>query len=186
MGSIFQPAPVSRSVYDHSMAGIERECRAPLSVMTFYDQAAVRTDPPKEDPIDEINQRFFCGAIVRLIGRYEMRIEKFLRSRPPEAAEAVFSFRLQAKDAPDIIRLRATDHLRSPEKNKVSALYLVWEREAFPCERDYSGQAIAELFRDLSAVAEAAERVDLSGGEVTQNILLAIIAHIDRFGPRLR
>jgi len=172
MGNNARIAILEESLNDHAqlMKGINRECNAPISLMTFFNPAAVRTQPAMEEPIDDINRRFHLGETAKLLGFYRMSIARFLTTRPPELAEAVFAFGLIEKDAPDIIRLRATDHIRDRDKNAVSTFYLVWQVEVFPDPKDYAGHALGELVGEL---------VNLAANGVTHAALLAIISRID-------
>lgn len=173
MSSIVQTA-VSEAILSASnlqmMKGIEYECSALISTMSFLDKPAMRSSSPRKEPIDDINQRFFCGEDTLLIRRYEVRVEKFLTMRPNSRAEAVFIFRRQGKDMPDIIRLRATDHIHDRSSNAMGVWYLIWQIEAFPDPKDYERHPLETLMREISDLA-------LAHG-FTQNVLLAIIARI--------
>jgi hypothetical protein len=156
--------------------GINRECDAPLSLMTFYSPAD-RITPPSAEPIDEINRKFFLGETVKFVGRYQIGIAKFITTRPPELAEAVFTFRLQEPGSLDIIRLRATDHIDAPAKNSIASFYLVWHAEIFPNVKDYVGQRTAGLINELT---------ELVAHDISQNTLLAIITRITSHQRALR
>lgn len=159
------------------LKGIDHECRAPLSLMTFFNPELIRTTPAQDSPIDDINRRFNLGETIKLLGKYQISIGRFLTTRPPELAEAVFTFRLQEPNQPDIIRLRATDHIGSPKKNQVAAYYLVWQAEAFPDPTNYEGQPLRTLVGELA---------DLAISGITQNTLLAIISRITNYQRLLR
>ena len=159
------------------LKGIDHECSAPLSLMTFFEPTDVRLVPPKEEPVDDINRRFYLGETIKLLGKYQIGIARFLTTRPPELAEAVFTFKLQEPDAPDIIRLRATDHIGSREKNIVASFYLVWQIEVFPKAKDYENTVLKDLITEL---------IELASSGVTQNALLAIISRITNFKRRLK
>jgi hypothetical protein len=171
MGNNVQIAPLESSRNENAqlLKGINHECDAPLSLLTFFDKAAVRTMPAQEEPIDDINRRFHLGETAKLLGAYRMSIAKFITTRPPELAEAVFTFGPRDKNRPDIIRLRATDHIKARDKNFISAFYLVWQTEVFPDPKDYGGHALSELVGELTS---------LVAGGITQNVLLAIISRI--------
>jgi len=171
MGNTVRIAPSEATQNDNTelLKGIDHECSAPISLLTFFDREAVRITPAKEEPIDDINRRFHLGETAKLLGAYRMSIAKFITTRPPELAEAVFTFGPRDGSKPDIIRLRATDHIRTRDKNLVAAFYLVWQAEAFPDPKDYAGHALAELVGEL---------VNLAASGITQHALLAIISRI--------
>ncbi len=174
MGNNVQIAPLESSQDENAqlLKGINHECDAPISLLTFFDPAAVRITPAAAEPIDDINRRFHLGETAKPLGPYRMSIAKFLTTRPPELAEAVFTFGPRDKKKPDIIRLRATDHVRARDKNLVSAFYLVWQTEVFPDPKDYAGHALGELVGEL---------INLAAGGIGQHALLAMIMRISNY-----